>query len=141
MLGSAHEGERAVAALKATKILKDLGLSWEVVITRGLAVANSAAPGQPEMTPEPARPKDNETWHNRYRARQQQQPKPERRRTRNGWTAWQAWNYLDCRRAFLTEWENDFLNSMASKGPALALTDKQWAVVENMLHKVSSRAA
>lgn len=33
MLGSAHEGERAAAALKATELLQSLGLTWPEVIT------------------------------------------------------------------------------------------------------------
>lgn len=134
MLGSAHEGERAVAALKATEILREAGLSWEVVVSRGVATASPSFT-QPAGAPRPAQ---ETAQRNHWR---QQRPVPPRRKTRNGLSAWQAWHYLDLKRCLLSDWENQFLNSMAHYGPSLALTDKQWAVIDNMLTKVSRYAA
>jgi hypothetical protein len=35
MLGSAHDGERASAAQRASEILKELGLTWDEVVAPG----------------------------------------------------------------------------------------------------------
>lgn len=43
MLGSAHDGERASAALLATQILDDLDVTWRNVIERAFSASKPAA--------------------------------------------------------------------------------------------------
>ncbi len=50
LLSSNHDGERAAAALKATAMINEAGLTWEHVARKG------AARPQPAPTPAPARP-------------------------------------------------------------------------------------
>lgn len=44
MLGSDHDGERAAAALQASRLLRDRGLTWEEVLARPRATPNPYGP-------------------------------------------------------------------------------------------------
>ena len=44
MLGSAHDGERANAALMATRMLNELGFDWRTFTRRALAKPEAAKP-------------------------------------------------------------------------------------------------
>jgi hypothetical protein len=44
MLGSAHEGERAAAAAKATELLTSMKLTWSSVISKAFGEGNALAP-------------------------------------------------------------------------------------------------
>jgi len=45
MLGSAHDGERAAAGLKANQLVRDLGLTWsDIIVPPDLARADNSAP-------------------------------------------------------------------------------------------------
>lgn len=47
MLGSAHDGERAAAALKADQLLRDSGLTWrDVIRLPGSSTAGARKPGR-----------------------------------------------------------------------------------------------
>jgi hypothetical protein len=80
MLGSEHSGERAAAALKATKLLREHNATWRDVL----------------RTPEPA-------------SSSPRRPPDERANARE---------VLRMNRAGLTDWECNFLNSIAAgRGP------------------------
>lgn len=95
MLGSAHEGERASAALMATQILSDLDLSWETLIV----AAFSHRPEPEQITYDDKRAPG---WH-------------------LGYSRWLILNRGDK----LGPWEMQFLNSLATRYADARLTEKQ----------------
>jgi hypothetical protein len=50
LLGSEHEGERAAAALKADRLVRECGLTWEQIIARPAAFRASAVSASPAVS-------------------------------------------------------------------------------------------
>lgn len=101
MLGSAHDGERAAAALKASQLLGDLDISWNELVMR----AFTTLPQQPEIR-----------YSRRY----------------PGWHKYHCEQILRYYSNGLSEWDRDFLTSLAGKFGKLHLTEKQEAVLQRI---------
>jgi hypothetical protein len=50
MLSSSHDGERASAALLATRLLEEIGLDWRTFTQRALAGGEACQDGDSELT-------------------------------------------------------------------------------------------
>lgn len=107
MLGSAHDGERAAAALLASQILEDIGVSWSDLIHSAYSNANEAAkPSNVEFDPR------QPGWHVPY-------------------CEWLLANKM----SVLSKWDVDFLVNIKSKYGSVLLTKKQSDIVIKLASK------
>lgn len=121
MLGSDQPGERANAALFATKMLRDAGMTWAALL--GQLVDGDSA----QAASEPVKVKT---------------------RTKGGWTAGELIQNCEIfsgqAEHQLSKWDRGFLDSLiieADKcGPAMVLSEKQWAHLERIGEKVGVAA-
>jgi hypothetical protein len=110
-LGSQFEGERAVAALLATRMLGELGLDWGTVITR--AFAEQPASMRSAQSFEPA-PIDEAITLRLYRS-----------------LLAESW---------LNPWEREFVGNLLEK-EAVSLSAKQQRCLNVIIHKHAAAAA
>lgn len=105
MLASPHDGERASAALLATQILGDLGITWQQLVFRALSEEEDAnlLLNFDKRTP---------GWHRPY-------------------CVWLLTNRFD----HLNDWEIEFLDSLAMKYGHVLLTEKQVKALEKVAGK------
>lgn len=116
MLGSDHDGERANAARMADRLIREAGLTWENVIAVPPAMRQEA-PKRPAPPPE-------------WSASEFRTPGMQRMA--------EVETILRQHRPLLTQWEVDFLGSIASRGH---LTLKQLEVLERIRAKIKARGA
>lgn len=131
MLTSDHDGEIAVAARMATRILREMGLTWAELVRNAFSpVKPQAKQGpRPDEGFGPARDRD---WANDRQAGRQYertQQAPQWSSTRDGFKAWDLIRWADAHRDKLDRWENDFITSLLPRGPNTKLSDKQWQIL------------
>jgi len=145
MLGSAHEGERATAAQMASVMLKEMGLTWGEVITRGLGAAISR---QAHQGPAPAHERQAASADRGYSETRGHQARRDdrgarewraRTRERNGVPAWKWVNELSKHQACLSDWDRQFLLCLRGLGKNLVLTTAQWGCVESIAERIGWR--
>jgi hypothetical protein len=106
MLGSAHAGECAAAALKASEFIKDRGHTWKSLVTRAFA----------------SRTRDEKPRHRQHQPHWTEAPRTD--------AEWCAALQERCA-AFLSEWEVRFLHDVLKRG-RWPLSDKQRIVIDKM---------
>ncbi|WPB86414.1 hypothetical protein [Sediminicoccus rosea] len=116
MLGSDHDGERANAARMADRLIREAGLTWDHVIAVPAAMRQDV-PKRPAPPPE-------------WSASEFRTPGMQR--------IAEVETILRQHRPLLTQWEVDFLGSIASRGH---LTIRQLEVLERIRRKVKARGA
>jgi hypothetical protein len=145
MLGSAHEGERATAALMASAILKTMGLTWAEVISRGLGAATSQQADQAHAAPNESQAASSdqdfsESWAHQARDGSSARKWRVRTRERNGVPAWKWVDELLKREGRLSDWDRQFLQCLRGLGKRarkdLALTTAQWGCVQSIAESI-----
>jgi hypothetical protein len=126
MLSSSHEGERAAAAKIATAMLKQLDMTWTQLIVRALGAGTSV---QREHQPERNRQAKESSRATRYTQRT-------RTGARNGVRADQWVKELEKHRDQLSEWDRQFIKTLAGFGRNITLTEAQWRLLESLAEKV-----
>ena len=112
MLGSSFEGERASAALMASNLLKNLGLTWDEIVKKP-DEKDQARPEQKAEYRDPPR-----GWEYGYDWKDQAR-------------VLMDYDYL------LTEWEYNFLESLIKQR---RITQKQYEVLERISEKVGRQS-
>jgi len=128
MLTSDHEGEIAVAARMATRILREAGITWSDLVYRAFttrsqpvatATTNGFGPGRSyEQTQQQQRP-----------AGRQYERSNEFTASCQGFKAWDLIRWADKHRFMMDAWENEFINSLMKRGPSVKLSTKQWQIL------------
>lgn len=126
MLGSSYEQERSTAALRATQMLQDAGLTWTDVARRALT---------PQPKPPLPREEVSDVMHQYARHRAQRQANP-RHKVVDGVKAKDILEALTLRPDKLNSWEKSFVKSLVHQNhDGRGLTEKQWTHVIGLAEK------
>lgn len=128
MMTSDNDGERAVAARKATGVLREVGWTWTELVN-GAAIARAA------------RVDEHIYAQREFSARQPRQPRSDRTKTHRGAKIEEVLEFLEDHKSMLGEWDKTFYESIRDQRvDRYGLTPKQWDVVERMIRRISREA-
>ena len=132
MLTSSHDGERAVAAAKATSMLREAGLTWTDLVTRAMTRKGSGVPYVDELERACRRAAQEAAARPPPPPQPPREPPPARFNRRFGLDAAELLQLIDLQRK-LSDWERKFLTSLIERNrlsrrrkQKLELTDRQW---------------
>ena len=121
MLGSDHVGERAAAGLKANQLVRELGLTWDQVITSGGAESKTE--------------NKQEQWEKKWSSWENQK-KPWGDQTKAGHV--QMAEFCINSNVFWTKWEKEFLQNVVTFHYP---TDRQIEILTKLYEKAKRHTA